>query len=80
MLLSRGRATKGNFIGYNPAGLPLYSISSEAFQKTSQSILSVLKNGLRQILEDADSRKIFYFLCINLGEFFLLTKMYATIN
>ncbi|RUS79405.1 hypothetical protein EGW08_012818 [Elysia chlorotica] len=67
MLLVRGRAAKGNFIGYNPAGLPLYSMSSEAFQKTSQSVLSVLKNGLRQILEDGDSRKIFYFLCINLG-------------
>ncbi|GFO13665.1 Zinc transporter 5-like [Plakobranchus ocellatus] len=67
MLLSRGRASKGNFIGYTTAGLPLYSISSEALQKTSQSILSVLKSGLRQILEDADSRKIFYFLCINLG-------------
>ncbi|GFS15345.1 zinc transporter 5 [Elysia marginata] len=67
MLLARGRAAKGNFIGYNPAGLPLYSMSSEALHKTSQSVLSVLKSGLRQILEDADSRKIFYFLCINLG-------------
>ncbi|BFZ02223.1 hypothetical protein BsWGS_05262 [Bradybaena similaris] len=66
MLMTRGRAVKGSFIGYNPAGLPLYSISSEALQKTSQSILSVLKSGLRQILEDGDSRKIFYFLTINL--------------
>ncbi|CAG5135470.1 unnamed protein product [Candidula unifasciata] len=67
MLMTRGRtAVKGSFIGYNPAGLPLYSISSEALQKTSHSILSVLKSGLRQILEDGDSRKIFYFLVINL--------------
>ncbi|XP_059155372.1 proton-coupled zinc antiporter SLC30A5-like isoform X2 [Physella acuta] len=66
MVMARGRAAKGSFIGYNPAGLPLYSISSEALQKTSQSIISVLKSGLRQILEDGDSRKIFYFLCINL--------------
>ncbi|CAL1532421.1 unnamed protein product [Lymnaea stagnalis] len=63
MVMARGRAAKGSFIGYNPAGLPLYSI---ALQKTSHSIISVLKSGLRQILEDGDSRKIFYFLCINL--------------
>ncbi|KAI8774917.1 zinc transporter 5 [Biomphalaria glabrata] len=67
MVMTRGRAAKGSFIGYNPAGLPLYSISSEALQKTSHSIINLLKNGLKQILEDGDSRKIFYFLCVNLG-------------
>ncbi|KAH9513268.1 hypothetical protein Btru_034511 [Bulinus truncatus] len=67
MVMTKGRASKGSFIGYNPAGLPLYSISSEALQKTSHSILNLLKNGLKQILDDGDSRKIFYFLCVNLG-------------
>ncbi|PVD20114.1 hypothetical protein C0Q70_20608 [Pomacea canaliculata] len=67
MLLSAGRAAKGSFIGYSPAGIPLYSFSSDAFHKTSHSLMLVLRNGLRQILEESDSRKIFYFLCVNLG-------------
>lgn len=56
----------GSFVGYSPSGLPLYSFTGDALHKTSHSVLSVMKNGLRQILEDSNSRKIFYFLCINL--------------
>lgn len=66
MLLSAGRAAKGSFIGYSPTGIPLYSFSSDALHRTSHSLMMVLKGGLRQILEESDSRKIFYFLCINL--------------
>ena len=28
---------------------------------------TVARNGLRQILEESDSRRIFYFLCVNLA-------------
>ena len=57
---------KGSFVGYSPGGLPLYNFTGERLHKTSSSVLTFLKNGLRQILEESDSRKIFYFLCINL--------------
>lgn len=66
ILVSPSRGSKVNFIGYSPAGLPLYSITGEALHKTSLSILGLLKGGLRHILEESDSRKIFYFLCINM--------------
>lgn len=66
MLLHVGRTAKGSFIGYSPTGIPLYSFSSDALHRGSHSLMLVLKNGLRQILEESDSRKIFYFLCINL--------------
>ncbi|XP_062597786.1 proton-coupled zinc antiporter SLC30A5-like isoform X2 [Saccostrea cucullata] len=62
---SRGSKT-GSFIGYSTTGQPLYSFSSDAIARTSHSIATVMKNGLKQILEESDSRKIFYFLCINL--------------
>ncbi|XP_048255901.1 zinc transporter 5-like [Haliotis rufescens] len=66
LLVSPSRSAKGSFIGYSPSGLPLYSFAGEAFHRTSQSAFIILKNGLRQILEESNSRKIFYFLCINL--------------
>ncbi|XP_041371016.1 zinc transporter 5-like isoform X2 [Gigantopelta aegis] len=67
LLLAPSRGARGSFIGYSPAGLPLYSIAGDALQRTTHSVFMVLKNGLRQILEESDSRKIFYFLCINLA-------------
>lgn len=68
VLLSPGSnsGNRGKFIGYSPAGIPLYSFTGDMLHKTSQSILLMMKNGLRQILEESDSRRIFYFLCINL--------------
>ncbi|XP_076443611.1 proton-coupled zinc antiporter SLC30A5-like [Babylonia areolata] len=67
MLVSTGRPSKGSFIGYSPTGIPLYSFPGDALMQTSHSIMAVLKGGLKQILEESDSRKIFYFLCINLS-------------
>ena len=58
--------SKGSFIGYSAGGLPLYNFTGEKIQQTSHSIALILKNGLRQILEESDSRKIFFFLCVNL--------------
>lgn len=65
-LPSKG-SKSGSFIGYSSTGLPLYSFTGDAISKTSQSVALVLKNGLKQIYEESDSRKIFYFLCINLS-------------
>ncbi|KAL8577189.1 hypothetical protein ACOMHN_047957 [Nucella lapillus] len=66
MLVSTGRPSKGSFIGYSPTGIPLYSFPGDALMQTSHSLMAVLKGGLKQILEESDSRKIFYFLWINL--------------
>ncbi|KAK3097668.1 hypothetical protein FSP39_011932 [Pinctada imbricata] len=56
----------GSFIGYSASGQPLYSFTGDALSKTSHSLATVLQNGLKQILADSNSRRIFYFLCINL--------------
>ena len=67
MLAWPSKGTKGgSFIGYSPSGLPLYSFTGDAISKTSHSVAIILKNGLKQIYEESDSRRIFYFLCINL--------------
>ncbi|XP_012871276.1 PREDICTED: zinc transporter 5 [Dipodomys ordii] len=60
------RGQKGTFIGYSPEGTPLYNFMGDAFQHSSQSIPRFIKESLKQILEESDSRQIFYFLCLNL--------------
>jgi len=67
VLLKPIRGSKGNLVGYTAAGPPVYNFAGDALHRTSQSVAAVLKNGLRQILEESDSRSIFFFLCINLG-------------
>jgi len=58
---------KGSFIGYSSVnGNPLYSLTGEGLKKTSMSMFTVFKNILREVLNNKDSRGIFYFLCINL--------------
>ena len=61
-LLSRPspRMTKGNLIGYTTGGLPIYNFQSP------QSVLTTVQSLLRQIVEQSESRQIFYFLCLNL--------------
>ncbi|XP_071844901.1 proton-coupled zinc antiporter SLC30A5-like isoform X2 [Apostichopus japonicus] len=61
------QGSAGSFVGYTRAGRPLYNITGDALQKTSQSLMALSKNILRQILEEYDSRQIFYFLCINMA-------------
>lgn len=66
-MLSRPLAkSKGSFIGYSSVGNPLYSLTGETLKRTSMSMVTIIKNILRDIVLDRDSRKIFYFLCINL--------------
>lgn len=56
----------GTLVGYSPEGVPLYSFMGDALQHTSQSLPRFIKDSLKQILEEYDSRQIFYFLCLNL--------------
>uniref|UniRef100_A0A8I3WI87 Zinc transporter n=3 Tax=Simiiformes TaxID=314293 RepID=A0A8I3WI87_CALJA len=60
------KGQKGTLIGYSPEGTPLYNFMGDAFQHSSQSIPRFIKESLKQILEESDSRQIFYFLCLNL--------------
>ncbi|KAK7802522.1 hypothetical protein U0070_027053 [Myodes glareolus] len=60
------RGQKGTLIGYSPEGAPLYHFMGDAFQHSSQSVPRFIKESLKQILEESDSRQIFYFLCLNL--------------
>ncbi|XP_038957854.1 proton-coupled zinc antiporter SLC30A5 isoform X1 [Rattus norvegicus] len=60
------RGQKGTLIGYSPEGTPLYHFMGDAFQHSSQSVPRFIKDSLKQILEESDSRQIFYFLCLNL--------------
>lgn len=54
------RSSHGLLVGYSTSGLPLYSS-----QPSSPSIISWLKPFLSRILENTDSRRIFYFLILN---------------
>lgn len=60
---------RGSFIGYSATGLPLYNFTNSALRQTSQSILMQVTSFLKQILTDHNSRRIFYFLCLNLSKF-----------
>ncbi|XP_074057385.1 proton-coupled zinc antiporter SLC30A5 isoform X1 [Macrotis lagotis] len=60
------RGQKGTLVGYSPEGTPLYNFMGDALQHSSQSVPRFIKESLKQILEESDSRHIFYFLCLNL--------------
>ncbi|KAL4617588.1 zinc transporter 5 [Arapaima gigas] len=61
------KGQKGTLVGYSPEGTPLYNFMGDALQHTSQSLPRFIKDCLKQILEEYDSRQIFYFLCLNLA-------------
>lgn len=52
----------GILVGYSAMGLPLY----QSHQKTPASILKAIRPALIKIMENPDSRRIFYFLILNL--------------
>jgi len=62
LLSSPIKQRSGAFIGYSQDGAPVFHLT----QQRSQSLLIILRSSLRDILSESDSRKIFYFLCINL--------------
>uniref|UniRef100_A0A0K0F8D9 Proton-coupled zinc antiporter SLC30A5 n=1 Tax=Strongyloides venezuelensis TaxID=75913 RepID=A0A0K0F8D9_STRVS len=57
----------GYFIGLSPSGMPLFTTGEAFLQKTSRSVWLFLQDTLKDILSNADSRRIFYFLCANLA-------------
>ncbi|XP_069483491.1 proton-coupled zinc antiporter SLC30A5 [Ambystoma mexicanum] len=61
------KGQKGTLVGYSPEGTPLYNFMGDALQHTSSSVPRFIKDSLKQILEETDSRQIFYFLCLNLS-------------
>lgn len=63
----------GKFIGYSPAnGMPMYVVSEQSAGMVSQkgTLLAaagaLFRSTLQHILEDAQSKRIFYYLCLNL--------------
>lgn len=62
LLASPMKQRSGAFIGYGQDGAPVFHLTHQK----SQSLLLLLRSSLRDILAETDSRKIFYFLCINL--------------
>ncbi|TKR92830.1 hypothetical protein L596_007402 [Steinernema carpocapsae] len=57
----------GHFVGLSDSGAPLYTYGEAFLQRTSRSMLLFFKETLRDILANSDSRRIFWFLCANLG-------------
>ena len=62
LLSSPIKQRSGSFIGYGQDGLPVFNLTHQR----SQSLLLLIRSGLRDVLAEYDSRQIFYFLCINL--------------
>ena len=52
----------GILVGYSTAGLPLY----QSHHIMQSSVLETAKSALIKIMENSDSRRIFYFLILNL--------------
>nr|CAB3266218.1 zinc transporter 5-like [Phallusia mammillata] len=62
------KSQKGSFIGYSSEGMPLYRFADDVLQRASKTSFGALAQGfLSRVLEEKDSRHIFYFLCINLS-------------
>ena len=53
-------------MGYSATGLPLYSYAEDKLHQTTHELIPVLRSGMKHILEDDNSRSIFYFLLLNL--------------
>ncbi|XP_071444723.1 proton-coupled zinc antiporter SLC30A5-like isoform X3 [Hetaerina americana] len=65
---------KGSLVGYSEAGIPLYNLTastngygSAGFPHSVKSALAFGFTSLKQVLHDSNSRRIFYFLCLNLS-------------
>ncbi|XP_064390485.1 proton-coupled zinc antiporter SLC30A5-like isoform X2 [Halichondria panicea] len=58
---SMPRSSTSTLIGYSASGLPLYQV------KNSPSLLDLIRPGLYKIMDSPDSRRILYFLLLNLA-------------
>ena len=66
------KSQKGSLIGYSSEGMPLYRFAGNVLNRASKSSFGSLSQGfLKRILEEKDSRRIFYFLCMNLSFAFI---------
>lgn len=70
MVTRPNRPSQMILVGYSASGLPLYSSSS---QRTPPSALQWVRPALQKIMENQDSRRIFYFLLLNLVSFCRVT-------
>ncbi|VDK80617.1 unnamed protein product [Litomosoides sigmodontis] len=61
------RSRGGYYVGLSDSGMPLYTYGEAFLQKTSRSIMLIIKETLAEILTNTDSRRIFWFLCANLS-------------
>ena len=57
---SMPRSSTSTLIGYSASGLPLYQ------SRDTPSVMDLLRPGLRKIMDSPDSRRILYFLLLNL--------------
>ncbi|KJH40880.1 hypothetical protein DICVIV_13160 [Dictyocaulus viviparus] len=57
----------GELVGMSDTGLPLFAYKEAFLQKTSRSLFIFVKETLQVILANSDSRRIFWFLCVNLA-------------
>ena len=60
------RSSSYSLVGYSSGGLPLYSTHRSSSHLSYSSLLPLVRDGVRKILDDGNSRKIFYFLLLNL--------------
>ena len=58
------RSSSYSLVGYSSSGLPLYSVHRSHLSYSS--LLPLLREGVGKVMEDTNSRRIFYFLLLNL--------------
>ena len=59
------RSSSYSLIGYSSGGLPLYS-AHRSMDLSYSSLLPLVRGGVSRIMDDSNSRRIFYFLLLNL--------------
>lgn len=59
------RNNKGQLVGFSEGGLPLYN-AGMANNPSKRSFTSILKSSIHQILGQSHTRRIFFYLCLNL--------------
>ncbi|VDN06625.1 unnamed protein product [Thelazia callipaeda] len=71
------RSRGGYYVGLSDSGVPLYTYGEAFLQKTSRSVMLLIKDTLAEILASTDSRRIFWFLCANLVSFCGIEFLYG---
>lgn len=70
LLTTRAETRSGKFVGYDENGLPHWKEQCTSGSSMSvgglPSLANAVKRGFKQVVDDAESRQMFYFLCLNL--------------